>query len=77
MNNGMQGHANGDAAWHREQRYADTYAKQVQEREEGLQKRIAELEALLDEAVSYTSCPSWSPSLTDEIKAALAKVRKE
>ena len=27
---------------------------------------------LLEEALSYTSCPSWSPSLTEEIKAALA-----
>ena len=36
-----------------------------------------ELYRLLDEALSYTSCESWSPSLTDEIKAALAKARGE
>ena len=36
-----------------------------------------ELYRLLDEALSYTSCESWSPSLTDEIKAALSKARGE
>ena len=28
---------------------------------------------LLDEALSYTSCESWSPSLTEEIRAFLAE----
>ena len=28
---------------------------------------------LLDEALSYTSCESWSPSLTEEIRAYLAE----
>ena len=36
-----------------------------------------ELYRLLDEALSYTSCESWSPSLTDEIEAALVKARGE
>jgi hypothetical protein len=35
-----------------------------------------ELYRLLDEALSYTSCESWSPSLTHEIKAALAKLEE-
>jgi hypothetical protein len=37
---------------------------------------VLELYRLLDEALSYTSCESWSPSLTHEIKAALAKLEE-
>jgi hypothetical protein len=33
-----------------------------------------ELEAL-DEATSYTSCPTWSPSMTEECKAAASALR--
>jgi len=32
-----------------------------------------ELLDLLDQALAYTSCPSWSPSLTKEIESAIAK----
>lgn len=32
------------------------------------------LEAL-DEATSYTSCPTWSPSMTEECKAAASALR--
>ena len=33
------------------------------------------LEAL-EEATNYTSCPSWSPSMTDECNAAIAALRE-
>jgi hypothetical protein len=36
-------------------------------------ERVALLESLLEEALGYTSCPTWSPSLTAEIQAALKK----
>ena len=39
--------------------------------------RTAALRALeaLDEATSYTSCPTWSPSMTEECKAAASALR--
>ena len=36
--------------------------------------QIGELVELLDHALSYTCCAAYSPSLTQEIKAALAKL---
>jgi hypothetical protein len=39
--------------------------------------RTAAQQALeaLDEATSYTSCPTWSPSMTEECKAAASALR--
>ena len=30
----------------------------------------------LEEAVNYTSCPSWSPSMTEECNAAIAAIQE-
>jgi len=65
--------------------YREKAASLLAEREanevlnEGYAKLTAErdaLKALLEEAISYTSCTSWSPSLTDEIKAAIQGAKK-
>ena len=42
--NGMNAFANGDAAYHRELRHAETYAKQATEHERQLQEHIDQLE---------------------------------
>lgn len=38
---------------------------------DAIKAEVERLRGLLEESMSYTSCPSWSPSLTQEIKAAL------
>jgi hypothetical protein len=56
----------------------DAYARGYRRGREDLieiRKQRDELLDLLDEATSYTSCPAWSPSLTEEINKAIASAK--